>query len=226
MAEKLLASLLVYYKEAASPFSPQPPVLRELQTFIASAKTIPHQYSSDGSELEKQSFDLATDSSVLSSSVILVDRIFHVVVNLHRPSMAYIRSVEINAKAVFNVMIASMIDGVPKTDDCERLLMLCIHLKDVSNRYPLRVLAINICFEMLEQQLLPVSARKSILRFVLGPADFIMHHLEWRISLLERVDHLIKDNSYDDIEFRALLRRISNKLGVESPTTQIEKDKA
>ncbi|KAG0354003.1 hypothetical protein BG005_006808 [Podila minutissima] len=139
--------------------------------------------------------------------------------------MAYVRSVEINAKAVFNVMIASMIDGVPKMDDCERLLMLCIHLKDASNRYPLRVLAINICFEMLEQQLLPISARKLILRFVLGPADFIMHHLEWRISLLERVDQLIKDNSYDDIEFRALLRRISNKLGVESPTTQIEKDK-
>lgn len=44
---------------------------------------------------------------------------------------------------------------------------------------------------MLEQPLLPVSARKLILRFVLGPADFIMHHLEWRISLLERVDQLV-----------------------------------
>ncbi|KAF9385144.1 hypothetical protein CPC16_008087 [Podila verticillata] len=139
--------------------------------------------------------------------------------------MAYVRSVEINAKAVFNVMIASMVEGVPKMDDCERLLVLCIHLKDASDRYPLRVLAINICFEMLEQPLLPVPARKLILRFVLGPADFIMHHLEWRISLLERVDQLVKDNSFDDIEFRALLRRVVNKLGMESPTTQIERDK-
>lgn len=95
MAEKLLASLLVYYKEAASSLSPRPPVLRDLQTFIASAKNIPHQYSSEGSDLEKQSFDLATDSSVLASSATLVDRIFHVVVNLHRPSMAYVRSVEV-----------------------------------------------------------------------------------------------------------------------------------
>lgn len=119
-------------------------------------------------------------------------------------------------------MIASMIDGVPKMNDCERLLVLCIHLKDTSNccksgtahissnfvsmgnslltnklskiallTDPLRVLAINICFEILEQQLLPISSRKSILRFVLGPADFIMHHLEWRISLLERVNQLV-----------------------------------
>ncbi|KAG0037964.1 hypothetical protein BGZ82_001420 [Podila clonocystis] len=225
MAEKLLASLLVYYKDATTPLLPHPPVLRDLQTFIASAKDISLHYSSEGTELEKQSFDLATDSSVLASSVTLVDRIFNVVVNLHRPSMTHVRSAEINAKAVFNVMIASMIDGVSKMDDCERLLVLCIHLKDTSDRYPLRVLAINNCFEMLEQQLLPVSVRKSILRFVLGPADFVMHHLEWRISLLERVNQLIKDNSYDDIEFRALLRRIANKLGVENPTAQIEKDK-
>lgn len=96
MAEKLLASLLVYYKDATTSLPPLPPVLRDLQTHIASGKNTSHLYSSEGSELENQAFNLVTDRDVLlAPSVTLVDRIFHVAVNLQRPSTTYVRSVEV-----------------------------------------------------------------------------------------------------------------------------------
>lgn len=57
---------------------------------------------------------------------------------------------------------------------------------------PLRVLAGDICLDMAEGGSLPYFARTSILRFILGPADFIMHHLETRIRLTDIITHLVR----------------------------------
>ncbi|KAF9417467.1 hypothetical protein BGZ94_009965 [Podila epigama] len=184
MAENLLASLLIFYKETgATPTSllTLPVLLQDIQTHIASSKDLARaNISSQGTPLELESFRLAADRAILD---------FNSGASL------------INARAVFNVMMACLIED------------------------PLRVLAIDVCLGMLDQTQLSVFARKRVMEFILGPAEFIMHHLEWRISLLDSVNRLIITDSYADVEFRALTRRMMNKLGLQRQTTQIEKDK-
>ncbi|KAG0336917.1 hypothetical protein BG004_007859 [Podila humilis] len=143
MAENLIASLLVFYKETTAPLAKLPhvpPVFQEIQVYIDSAckdTTAAHlatTTTTHGSTtvLEQQPLKIARDRSILalSSTASLVDRLFYVIMNLTRPSMGYLESIE------------------------------------------------------------------------------------------------VKENSYEDIEFRALVRRMANKLELETPTTQIEKDKA
>lgn len=44
---------------------------------------------------------------------------------------------------------------------------------------------------MTVEESLPLYARTSMLKFILGPAEFVLHHLETRIQLSEKVDILV-----------------------------------
>ncbi|KAF9938702.1 hypothetical protein BGZ67_010543 [Mortierella alpina] len=119
-------------------------------------------------------------------------------------------------------MVASIVEGAP-AQDCERLLLLCIHLKDTENCYPLRGLAGDICLDMARESSLPYFARTSILRLILGPADFIMHHLETRIRLTDNMTGLLREDSCEDLEFWTLVQRIAKKIGLRRPTSALER---
>ncbi|KAG9067753.1 hypothetical protein KI688_011340 [Linnemannia hyalina] len=65
-----------------------------------------------------------------------------------------------------------------------------------------------------------------MLKFILGPAEFVLHHLETRIQLSEKIDILLLKNSYDDIEFRSLVHRVAKKIGSRQPTSTLEQLKS
>lgn len=50
--------------------------------------------------------------------------------------------------------------------------------------------------EMTSEESLPLYARTSMLKFILGPAEFVLHHLETRIQLSEKIDILVIDSSF------------------------------
>ncbi|CAO3568514.1 unnamed protein product [Mortierella alpina] len=224
-AEQLLATVLVFYRDAMSnPLadSVPPPFFQELQAHVHSNPPLPFQFVSKGdSTLEQQSADIALGSDASRSGWSLVDYLFYTIVNLQRPQLSPRDAIERNAKAVFNVVVASIVEGAP-VQDCERLLLLCIHLKDTQNCYPLRGLAGDICLDMARENSLPFFARTAILRFILGPADFIMHHLETRIRLTEDMTTLLREDSCEDLEFWTLVQRIARKIGLHRPTSALE----
>ncbi|KAF9138778.1 hypothetical protein BGX30_008757 [Mortierella sp. GBA39] len=80
--------------------------------------------------------------------------------------------------------------------------------------------------EMTSEESLPLYARTSMLKFILGPAEFVLHHLETRIQLSEKIDILLLKNSYEDIEFRSLVRRVAKKIGSRQPTSALEQLKS
>ncbi|KAF8945592.1 hypothetical protein BGZ47_002352 [Haplosporangium gracile] len=61
-----------------------------------------------------------------------------------------------------------------------------------------------------------------MLKFILGPAEFVLHHLETRIQLSEKIDNLLLKNSYEDVEFRSLVQRVAKKIGSRQPTSTLE----
>ncbi|KAG0359796.1 hypothetical protein BGX24_005707, partial [Mortierella sp. AD032] len=153
-----------------------------------------------------------------------IDYLFWTIVNLRKPLISFKHSIEANARATFNVVLASIIDGAG-VQGCERLLSLCIHLKDTDDCYPLRTLSTSICIEMTCEESLPLYARISMLKFILGPAEFILHHLETRIQLSEKIETLLFKNSYEDVEFRSLIQRVAKKIGSRQPTSTVEQFK-
>ncbi|KAG0288887.1 hypothetical protein BGZ96_007408 [Linnemannia gamsii] len=72
------------------------------------------------------------------------------------------------------------------------------------------------------EESLPLYARTSMLKFILGPAEFVLHHLETRIQLSEKIDILLLKNSYEDVEFRSLVQRVAKKIGSRLPTSALE----
>ncbi|KAF9292531.1 hypothetical protein BGZ68_003437 [Mortierella alpina] len=224
--ERLLATALVFYRDAMiNPLadSTPPPFYQELQAHVQSNPPLACQPISKGdSDLERKSADIALGSAAGPSRWTLVEYLFYTIVNLQRPQLSRRNAIEKNARAVFNVMVASIVEGAP-VQDCERLLLLCIHLKDTENCYPLRVLAGDICLDMAEGGSLPYFARTSILRFILGPADFIMHHLETRIRLTDIITHLLRENNDEDLEFWTLVQRIAKKIGLRRSTPALDR---
>ncbi|KAF9950208.1 hypothetical protein BGZ70_001459 [Mortierella alpina] len=199
-----------------------PPFFDELQAHVQSNPPLPCQFVSKGdSTLEQQSIDIALGSDASRSGWTLVDYLFYTIVNLQRPQLSPRNAIERNAKAVFNVVVASIVEGAP-VQGCERLLLLCIHLKDTQNCYPLRGLAGDICLDMARENSLPYFARTSILRFIIGPADFIMHHLETRIRLTDVMTTLLREDFCEDLEFWTLVQRIARKIGLRRPTSALE----
>ncbi|KAG0371409.1 hypothetical protein BGZ54_000036 [Gamsiella multidivaricata] len=227
-ADRLLAAILVFYKDAIiNSIAPLylPSLLKDLAAYIKSVPPQTTQLISKGStDLENDSANVvlaAIDSEML---IPLTDRLFHAIVNLSRPCSSFKESIELNAGAIFNVVIASIMEG-SETHDCERLLTLCIYLKDTENCYPLRSLASTVCLDVISVSSLPLYARTSILRFILGPANFILHHLETRIVLSQRIQDLLQEDLYDDIEFRSAVKRIARKIGLRKPSSIYEQQK-
>ncbi|KAF9575512.1 hypothetical protein EC968_002773 [Mortierella alpina] len=223
--ERLLATVLVFYRDAMlNPLADSipPPFYQDLQAHVQSNSPQATQFVSRGdSALERQSGDIALGSAARPSKWTLVEYLFYTIVNLQRPQLSPRNAIEKNAKAVFNVMVASIVEGAP-VQDCERLLLLCIHLKDTEKCYPLRGLAGDICLDMARESALPYFARTSILRFILGPADFLMHHLETRIRLTDNISRLLREDSCEDLEFWTLVQRIARKIGLRRPTSALE----
>jgi hypothetical protein len=58
---------------------------------------------------------------------------------------------------------------------------------------PLRNLACAICLELVCEDSLPLYARTFVLRYILGPASMMLHHLETRISLSEKILRLVRN---------------------------------
>ncbi|KAI8605987.1 hypothetical protein EDD21DRAFT_84482 [Dissophora ornata] len=225
---RLLAAILVFYKDAMiNPIAPlyPPQLLQELDICLQTEPSLASQNISNGTtDLEHRSAEVALKFIDLESTTPIVDRLFYAMVNLTRPSQSFRDSIEFNAKAIFNVIIASIVQGA-QVHDCERLLTLCIHLKDTEDCYPLRSLASSICLEMICSTPIPLFARTSTLRFILGPASFILHHLETRIIISEKISRLLQESSFEDIEFRSLVQRIAKKIGVLRQTSVYEQTK-
>ncbi|KAG0259602.1 hypothetical protein BG011_002534 [Mortierella polycephala] len=225
LADRLLAALLVLYKDAMinlwAPSYP-PPFFHGLQTYTAMTSSLKLRSISEGSSLQEQeAAKVAMQASDCISGMTFAECLFYAIVSLQRPSFSFKQSLDRNAKAVFNVVIASIVEG-SQTHDCERLLLHCIHLKDADECYPLRSLASTVCLEMITEESLPNYARTSILKFILGPADFILHHLETRISLTGKITSLLAKNSYGDLVFRSLIQRIAKRIGLRKPTSAFE----
>ncbi|KAF9155001.1 hypothetical protein BG015_011331 [Linnemannia schmuckeri] len=72
------------------------------------------------------------------------------------------------------------------------------------------------------EESIPLYARTSMLKFILGPAEFVLHHLETRIQLSEKINILLLKNSYEDVEFRSLVQRVAKKIGSRQPTSTLE----
>ncbi|KAK5808729.1 hypothetical protein F5H01DRAFT_350337 [Linnemannia elongata] len=228
-ADRLLAATLLFYKEASTTsltnFSPSlSPLFLELQTFTQH-HSLARQFVVPGDTLLEQRSAratlLAAPWGAEPTITTIINFLFWMIVNLRKPLVSFKHSIEVNARAVFNVVIASVIDGA-EVEGCERLLSLCIHLKDTDSCYPLRTLATSICMEMTSEESLPLYARTSMLKFILGPAEFVLHHLETRIQLSEKIDILLLKNSYDDVEFRSLVQRVAKKIGSRQPTSTLE----
>ncbi|KAG0306375.1 hypothetical protein BGZ98_002493 [Dissophora globulifera] len=227
-ADRLLAAILVYYQGAIID-SPVPlqtlPCLHALQAYWAVEPSLAPQHVAPGStDLERRSATIAMSTIDSARALPLVDQLFYAIVGLTRPSLSFKDSIEFNARAIFNVMIASILEG-SQVHDCERLLRLCIHLKDTEDRYPLRSLAGNICLDIVDTSSLPLFARTSVLRFILSSADFILHNLETRIAMTERISRLLQENAYDDIEWRSMVQRVARKLGLRRETSAYEQSK-
>ncbi|KAF9358605.1 hypothetical protein BGX34_008867 [Mortierella sp. NVP85] len=88
---------------------------------------------------------------------------------------------------------------------------------------PLRNLACTICLELVCEDSLPLYARTFVLRYILGPASMMLHHLETRIALSEKILRLLQEDSYEDIEFRSLVQRIAKKIGIRKPSSDLER---
>ncbi|KAI8354987.1 hypothetical protein B0O80DRAFT_487001, partial [Mortierella sp. GBAus27b] len=224
-ASKLLASILVFYKNTIlSPIAQSylPPLLKDLDAYVAALPSPgTHHLSKGATELEKLSASIALSPISTEGAIPLADYLFYAIVNLRRPLHSFQASIEFNARAIFNVVIASIVDGAPM-HDCARLLTLCLYLKDNESCYPLRNLACAVCLELVCADSLPLFARTFVLRFILGPASMMIHHLETRIALSEKVLCLLMEDSCEDIEFTSLVRRIAKKIGIHKPTSNME----
>ncbi|KAK3822769.1 MAG: hypothetical protein J3Q66DRAFT_134632 [Benniella sp.] len=136
-AAKLLAAILVFYSNAMlNPIarSHLPPLLKDLEAFVQTAPSPTTQFLAEGATpLEQQSFSIAL-SPVGTNTTLLADHLFYTIINLRRPLHSFQTSIEFNARAIFNIVVASVIEGSP-IHDCERLLSLCLHLKDNENCY-------------------------------------------------------------------------------------------
>ncbi|KAF9090456.1 hypothetical protein BGX23_005954 [Mortierella sp. AD031] len=221
-ADRLLAAMLLFYKETSTvplinqnrsnkgnDSSPTPPLFHELHSFTQQHSLAQKFISRGDSAKEQQSAMVALSTAswaIESSNITIIDYLFWTIAN---------------AQAVFNVVIASIIEGA-LVRGCEKLLFLCFHLKDIDSCYPLRTLAASICIEMTCEGSLPLYARTSILKFILGPAEFILHHLETRIQLSDKIKTLLRKSSFDNIEFRSLVQRIAKKIGLQSPVSTLE----
>ncbi|KAF9175998.1 hypothetical protein BGX21_006388 [Mortierella sp. AD011] len=229
IANSLLAAILACYKSAViNTSTPSYPL--NLQKGLASymerqASEAVQSISTGSSDLERQAASIALTSTCIKDALPLIDVIFYIIINLKRPLSSFSESIKFNAKAAFNVVIASIADGI-RSQDYERLLVLCMYLRDTENCYPLRSLAVASCLDVICVGSIPYFARASILRFILGPADFILYHLETRIQLSGAISILLQQDPCEDIEFRALLLRIAKKIGVAKPKSLLEQRKA
>ncbi|KAG0054153.1 hypothetical protein BGZ83_011849 [Gryganskiella cystojenkinii] len=80
--------------------------------------------------------------------------------------------------------------------------------------YPLRRCSSDICLEIIGESAFPIFARISIMKLILGPACFIMDDRKLTTKLANHITELLRQDSFEDIEFRALVNRIANKLGI------------
>ncbi|GJJ78860.1 hypothetical protein EMPS_11219 [Entomortierella parvispora] len=146
----------------------------------------------------------------------LVACLFFAIVNLQRgEGFSFKQSLENNAKAVFNVVMASLMGGA-QSQDCQDLLVLCMYLKTTDGNYPLRQCASNFCVEIIGERAFPALVRMSALKLILGPAQFVMQDSEFSSALSNSIASLLRQDTFDDIEFRSTVKRIANKIGIIS----------
>ncbi|KAF9584144.1 hypothetical protein BGW38_007437 [Lunasporangiospora selenospora] len=204
-AEKLLATILSFYRETRiNPTSPSYAslMIERIETFarpITSVKSPAVEIIAQGDiELERLAAHCALTApkvAKVGSAISMPHLLIYALVNILRPLQAFREAIEVSQS------------------------------KEKLNRDLLRSIASSTIIDMIGENSLPNYARTSIMHFVFDQADFMLHHLESRVQLMEKIGQLQRNSPYNDIEFKSAVSRLSAKLGLKKTGTPAEQIK-
>ncbi|KAF9975224.1 hypothetical protein BGZ73_001206 [Actinomortierella ambigua] len=165
------------------------------------------------SDWERTAGSLVRNEDVLKQrSATTVDCLFYIAANLTQTAEEYDNSFETNCQRFIEALSEAVTRGAP-TDNLDRFFRLCIHLKDAHGQYPIRHLVTRACLQILDHKTVSSNTTSWLLRFILGPADYILYHLESRLALIPKAQALKVDRqTFDDMETRALVERLARIL--------------